>query len=130
VPSVPQLIVEPVERRAVNQEPRPTQAPKIVSVAPRTYRITLDVKLPAEGQQIVQTYDADVTAIYKEIEAKVEVRRQATIKSLEALQDQLAKAGKLDEAVAIRDYLRSGGPAAIAPTSSFSRYSPVKKGGR
>ena len=77
-------------------------------------------KLPAEGQQLVQTYDADVDAIYKEIEQKVEARRQAAIKSLEVLQDQLTKAGKLDEAVAIRDYLRAGGPAAANSPFRFT----------
>jgi len=71
------------------------------------------MNLPAEGKELVQTYDADVAAIYKEIEQKVEARRQAAIKSLEALQDQLTKAGKLDEAVAVRDYLRAGGPPAV-----------------
>jgi beta-lactamase regulating signal transducer with metallopeptidase domain len=83
------------------------------------------VKLPAEGEQLVQTYDADVAAIYKEIEQKAEARRQAAIKSLEALQDQLTKAGKLDEAVAIRDYLRAGGPPASNP---LFRYALFNKG--
>jgi hypothetical protein len=82
------------------------------------------VKLPAEGQQLVQAFDEDVTAIHKEVEPKVEARRQAAIKSLEALQEQFTKAGKLDEAVAIRDYLRAGGP----PASSLFRY--VRKGDR
>lgn len=80
--------------------------------------------LPAEGQQLVQTYDTDVAAIHKEIEQKVEARRQAAIKSLEALQEQLTKAGKLDEAVAIRDYLRAGGP----PASGVYRLTYINKG--
>ena len=85
-----------------------------------------DESLPAEGKQLVTTYDADVAAIYKEIEAKVEARRQAAIKSLEALQEQFTKAGKLDEAVAIRDYLRAGGPQGHG---TFT-YSFFKKGGK
>ena len=32
------------------------------------------------------------------------------VKALQDLQDKYTKAGKLDEAVAIRDYLRAGGP--------------------
>ena len=81
--------------------------------------------MPAEGQQLMQTYDAEVAAIYKEIEQKVEARRQAAIKSLEALQDQLTKAGKLDEAVAVRDYLRAGGPPAA---NTPFRYTFFNKG--
>lgn len=92
----------------------------------KVWYVRNDADLPAEGQQLIKTYDADVAAIYKEIEAKVEARRQAAIKSLEALQEQFTKAGKLDEAVAIRDYLRAGGPQGNGPFT----YSLLKKGGR
>ena len=84
------------------------------------------MNLPAEGKELVQTYDADVAAIYKEIEQKTEARRQAAIKSLEALQDQLTKAGKLDEAVAIRDYLRSGGPPAAGGPFRYTLFNKGK----
>jgi len=49
-------------------------------------------------------------SIQKEMEAKLAALRGAVIQSLQALQDQYTKAGKLDEAVAIRDYLKAGGP--------------------
>jgi len=39
----------------------------------------------------------------------VEARRAELVKALQAMQDQYTKAGKLDEAVAIRDYIRSIG---------------------
>ena len=67
--------------------------------------------LTDEGQKLVSDYSSDLEAIQKEMQAKTEARREALIKSLQALQDQYAKAGKLDEAVAIRDYLKAGGPA-------------------
>ena len=66
--------------------------------------------LTEEGQKLVNDYSADVEAIQKEIDAKIEARRLEAIRKLEALQDQYTKAGKLDEAVAIRDYLKAGGP--------------------
>ena len=104
-----------------------TTAP-VKAVAPAQWKVSTffnTANLPAEGQQLVQTYDADVAAIYKEIEQKAEARRQAAIKSLEALQDQLTKSGKLDEAVAIRDYLRAGGPPA---SGGPFRYTLFNKG--
>lgn len=140
VPASPTLRAVRLPAQA-QQPPAPPSAPvaagkerqvpgrKIVAVPAKSsaFYVFNTTKLPAEGQQLVETYDADVAAIYKEIEQKAEARRQAAIKSLEALQDQLTKAGKLDEAVAVRDYLRSGGPP--AGNSPF-RYSLFKKDGR
>jgi hypothetical protein len=74
-----------------------------------TFNLRKDA-LPADGQQLLEGFDADVKAIQEEASQKTEARRAAAIKALEALQDKYAKEGKLDEAVAIRDYLRAGGP--------------------
>jgi hypothetical protein len=128
VPIPPSPALAP-QSRAQRVTAPPTPAPPKVMVpvqrkADTNWAVGYKVTLPAEGQQLVETFDADVAAIYKEIEPKVEARRQAAIKSLEALQDQLTKAGKLDEAVAIRDYLRAGGP----PASGLFRYSFFNKG--
>ena len=68
-------------------------------------------ELTPEGQKLVEKFTTQREAIQKEIDARIESERQAVIKELQALQDQYAKAGKLDEAVAIRDYLKAGGPA-------------------
>ena len=68
--------------------------------------------LTEDGQKLIQGFEADREAIQKEVDQKIQARREAVIKELERLQDQYAKAGKLDEAVAIRDYLRAGGPPA------------------
>jgi hypothetical protein len=45
--------------------------------------------------------------IQQDADKKVEARRAEYVKALQALQDQYAKAGKLDEAVAIRDYVKA-----------------------
>ena len=66
--------------------------------------------LTDDGQKLVADYSTDLDAIQKEMQSKMEARREAVIQSLQALQDQYTKAGKLDEAVAIRDYLKAGGP--------------------
>ena len=66
--------------------------------------------LTDEGQKLVTDYSSDLEAIQKEMQAKMNARREAVTQALQALQDQYTKAGKLDEAVAIRDYLKAGGP--------------------
>ena len=76
--------------------------------------------LTDEGQKLVTDYSTDLEAIQKEMEAKLEARREAVIQSLQALQDQYTKAGKLDEAVAIRDYLKAGGPG--GPSQYWTSY--------
>ena len=66
--------------------------------------------LTDEGQKLVTDYSSDLEAIQKEMQAKMNARREAVTQALQALQEQYTKAGKLDEAVAIRDYLKAGGP--------------------
>jgi hypothetical protein len=66
--------------------------------------------LPAEGRQLIDAFQAERETILQEADRRVTERRDATIKALQDLQEQYTKAGKLDEAVAIRDYLRAGGP--------------------
>lgn len=69
-----------------------------------------NANLPADGQQLLEGFETDRKAIQEEADKKIEDRRAAVVKGLEDLQAQYAKEGKLDEAVAIRDFLRAGGP--------------------
>jgi beta-lactamase regulating signal transducer with metallopeptidase domain len=110
----------PVVTTTHAQQTPPT--PPSVVTTPRLMR-TVDAprlhfaqatSLTEDGQKLVQGFDADREAIQKEVDQKIQARREAVIKELEKLQDQYAKAGKLDEAVAIRDYLRAGGPSATS----------------
>jgi beta-lactamase regulating signal transducer with metallopeptidase domain len=78
--------------------------------------------LPGEGQALLERYQADREAILRKVEQEVEARRQVLRDELQALQDQHTKAGRLDEAVAIRDFLR-----ADMPGTSFGY---VLRGGR
>jgi hypothetical protein len=73
--------------------------------------------LPDVGKQLVESFNKDRVAIEAEVAQKIAARREAAVKALEALQEQYTKAGKLDEAVAIRDYLRAGGPG--SPVATF-----------
>ena len=102
-------------REAQTPKTAPAVAIKEVTWYPSGERAA--ARLPADGLELVQGFDKERTAMLEDAQKKVEARRAEIIKSLEALQDQYAKAGKLDEAVAIRDYLRAGGPS---PTGRFA----------
>ena len=95
------------------QPPPPQPVPKVVPLRTAKY-VTVDVKrqanLPADGRQLLDRFEADRTAIEREADQKVEALRAELVKTLENLQAEYTKAGKLDEAVAIRDYLRTGPP--------------------
>jgi hypothetical protein len=69
-------------------------------------RATTVESLPADAQSQVKSFESDRDAMQQEMEKKLEAKRADLTKSLQSLQDQYTKAGKLDEAVAIRDYIR------------------------
>jgi hypothetical protein len=77
----------------------------------KNYWVTIGPQnLPADGQDLVKAFQADVDAIQREAEQKSNARRDELIKALQALQEEHTKAGRLDQAVAIRDYLQYGQP--------------------
>jgi hypothetical protein len=111
-PGVPTVARAPSPARAVApQTPRarPAQIP-VPSKNLTVYVTETSAKLPEDGQEIVKGFDAEREAIQAEAERRIEERRQAVIKALQDLQERYAREGKLDEAVAVRNYLRAGGP--------------------
>jgi beta-lactamase regulating signal transducer with metallopeptidase domain len=72
--------------------------------------VHLVAKLPDDGDKLLKAFEADRAAIRSEADAKIAAKHMALVKALQDLQEAYTKAGKLDEAVAIRDYLRNGGP--------------------
>jgi len=99
----------PAQRAARRQLP-----PRLVlppSPSGRKLQVRIDrTDLPADGVELLQAFHSDVDAIQQEADQKVAARREALVKALEALQDEHTKAGRLDEAIKIRDYLRAGLP--------------------
>jgi hypothetical protein len=87
--------------------------------AQRAWNFGLDT-LPADSQELLKVYEADVEAIQREVDQRIAARRDEVIKALQALQEQHTKAGRLDQAVAIRDYLQSGQP--MSPTATYWRF--------
>ena len=110
----------PVPRPVPAAAPKPVEDVQVkVAVAPdavRRYMIVRAPKLPAEGTALVDGFAADREAIEREVAERIEARRLELVASLERLQDEYTKAGKLDEAVAIRDFLRAGLPGVTAGT--------------
>jgi beta-lactamase regulating signal transducer with metallopeptidase domain len=91
--------------------PKPAEYKLRQAVPARNWTVfARQAELPAEGRQLLEKYETEREAIRQEIEKRIAERREALIKSLQDLQDQYTKAGKLDEAVAIRDFLKAGGP--------------------
>jgi beta-lactamase regulating signal transducer with metallopeptidase domain len=65
--------------------------------------------LPPEGQNLLSQYRSEDAAARREFEQAQATRRDKLMSQLRDLQDRLTKEGKLDEAVAVRDYLRAVG---------------------
>jgi len=86
-------------------------SPQVKVQHPSMVHLNSGGDLPADGQELLKKFDADREAIQQEADKKVEARRADFVKALQALQDQYTKAGKLDEAVAIRDYIKAGAGA-------------------
>jgi beta-lactamase regulating signal transducer with metallopeptidase domain len=98
----------------VKPEPREVVVKPIV-VTPELrldYRVSVKrrLELPADGEELLKGYDADREALQKELEQKITARRAALEKAFTDLQEKYTKAGKLDEAVAIRDFIKAGMP--------------------
>jgi RNA polymerase sigma-70 factor (ECF subfamily) len=65
-----------------------------------------DPDLPRDAAKRIREFEAEAEAIQKKADAEIESLQDKLIPELEALQETYTKAGKLDEAVAIRERLR------------------------
>jgi hypothetical protein len=81
---------------AVDAEPEPVPDPVPMP----------ETELPVAAIEILDRYQAEAKEIRQRAEQEIAVRREATIKTLQTLQDQYTREAKLDEAVAIRDKIR------------------------
>src|SRR5438309_584883 len=63
--------------------------------------------LPPAAKEMLEQFDEEAAAIEKKIEPDITKRREKTAVELKKIQDLLCKEAKLDEAVAVRDLIRS-----------------------
>lgn len=105
-PPPPKPVPQPTRNRQATVAGRPLPVPARQGVV----WIVDESNLPADGRQLLEGFDNERKAIRAEADRKIDERREALVKALQNLQEQYTKAGKLDEAIAIRDYLRAGGP--------------------
>jgi F0F1-type ATP synthase membrane subunit b/b' len=81
-------------------------------------RVSAQGELPPAAQEVIKQFEAEIGDIYKKIEAETQKRRDHTARELKKLQDLFCRDAKLDEAVAIRDLIRSLRAGGTISTSS------------
>jgi beta-lactamase regulating signal transducer with metallopeptidase domain len=112
-------------RKGIVQTPvKPKPQENVVVVKPELrwdYRVSMRQRqdLPADGEELLKGYEADRKALDEELDKKVAARRAVLEKAFTDLQEKYTKAGKLDEAVAVRDFIRAGMPG-LEQTFRFS----------
>jgi len=99
-----------------------------VPVIPRPDQSTTTREAPATAAResdlakVTETFAQNQAAAVRDAEARIARYRQETIQQLQAMQDAHTRAGRLDEAIAVRDYIRQlqrqaeSAPAADADT--------------
>jgi LCCL domain len=63
--------------------------------------------LPAAAQEVLKQYEEESAAIEKRIGSEIQKKRDKTTAELKKIQDGFCKEAKLDEAVAVRDVIRT-----------------------
>jgi hypothetical protein len=69
--------------------------------------LATDADLPPDAREVLDQWRRDSEAICKEASRKTNTLRRATIQALTPLKDALTRAGRLDEAIAVRDCIRA-----------------------
>ena len=116
--SVPPVVQAPTLRSVVTQSrpapPPPPPPPPVMGVRGRG---NVMATLPEPARALADAFAKDQQAYIEEMTQKVTARRATFTAEMQRLQDELAKAGNLDDAVAIRDYLRRAAPSGdLRPT--------------
>ena len=84
--------------------------------------------LPSDARELLKRYETERATIQKEADQQVRARRQKLIEELKPLQDKYTREAKLDEAVAIRDLIRTlQEPVAGGEAGGFF-YAPQRPG--
>lgn len=112
--------VPPTVVQAPTRRPTAAQRPSAAPVEPPVFAGTsLDrgrantAALPEAARALADAFEKDQQRFLEELTQKLSARRDAFHAEMQRLQDELTKAGNLDDAVAVRDYLRGGTPTTV-----------------
>lgn len=72
-------------------------------------------ELPPDAREVAADLQRHAEQVRRRAEAAIDARRQEAVRRLQAIQDQYTRAGKLDEAVAVRDLVRRLQEEALKP---------------
>jgi hypothetical protein len=81
--------------------------------------------LPSDARALLKRHEAERAAIYEKAEQQVRELRQKLIEELKPIQDRYTRAGKLDEAVAVRDSSRPGATASRRGSACWPRTAAI-----
>ena len=117
-PSVPPTGQATTQRPVVAQRPTAARpAPVVYGLPQGRGRATTTANLPEAARALADAFSKDQQTYLEELTTKMSARRDVFNAEMQRLQDELTKAGNLDDAVAIRDYLRMGAPAGLRPVT-------------
>jgi beta-lactamase regulating signal transducer with metallopeptidase domain len=108
--STPPVVQSPTRRAIVTQRPS-VQPPPAAVVSLGRGRGNAMAGLPEAARVLADAFSKDQQTYLEEMMQKTSARRATFTAEMQRLQDELTKAGNLDDAVAVRDYLRTTAPA-------------------
>jgi RNA polymerase sigma factor (sigma-70 family) len=82
------------------------RAAQKAEVQPKDVQQAPDTDLPSDAAKRIRDLEVEVEAIRKKADTEIQTRRDKLLADLQALQNRYTRAGKLDEAVAIRKRIR------------------------
>jgi beta-lactamase regulating signal transducer with metallopeptidase domain len=111
LPVVQQVPAQPVPVQSVPVTVVPVEPGQRITESPRELfayvaQAPLNQALPADARKLIDGLYAQQAEAQREADARIAKQREDVIKQLQAIQDTLTKAGRLDEAVAVRDCIR------------------------
>jgi beta-lactamase regulating signal transducer with metallopeptidase domain len=123
-------VVEPERPPAVLVVPEPQPAPVVPVVTAVTVAQTRTPRqpLPDDARKLIDRFSEQQAEAHREAEEKIARQRHDLIGKLQQIQDTYTKAGRLDEAVEVRDFIREltrPGSVVTNSTSSFRFVRPT-----
>jgi pentatricopeptide repeat protein len=62
--------------------------------------------LPRDAQKLIRDFERAARAVWEKAAAEIAARRKQLVKSLKSVQDAHVRAGRIDDALAVRDQMR------------------------